>query len=73
MVDLSFQKATRLSERFSLQFRADLFNILNHTNFGTPNPIVFTSATNVPSSTAGLLTYTRTTSRQIQFAVKLIF
>jgi hypothetical protein len=72
-LDLSFQKATRLSERLNLQFRAELFNILNHTNFGTPNAVVFTSATTLPSSTAGLITYTRTTSRQIQFGLKLLF
>ena len=72
-LDLSFQKATRLSERFKLQFRGEIFNILNHTNFGTPNAVVFTSATVAPSSTAGLITYTRTTSRQIQFGLKLLF
>ena len=72
-LDLSFLKLTRLSERLNLQFRAEFFNILNHTNFGTPNPVVFTSTTDVPSPTAGLVTYTRTTSRQIQFGVKLQF
>jgi hypothetical protein len=72
-LDLSFLKATPLSERFNLQFRAEFFNILNHTNFGTPNPVVFTSSSPVPSSTAGLITYTRTTSRQVQFGVKLLF
>ena len=72
-LDLSLLKATRLSERLNLQFRAEFFNILNHTNFGTPNAVVFTSSSPVPSSTAGLITYTRTTSRQIQFGVKLLF
>jgi hypothetical protein len=71
--DLSFLKATKLSERFNLQFRAEFFNIFNHTNFGTPNPVVFTSASAGPSPTAGLITYTRTTSRQIQFGLKLLF
>ncbi len=40
-VDLSVLKNTRLSERFTLQFRAEFFNLLNRANFGTPNPIVF--------------------------------
>ena len=72
-LDLSLLKATRLSERVNLQFRTEFFNILNHTNFGTPNAVVFTSSSPVPSSTAGLITYTRTTSRQIQFGLKLLF
>jgi hypothetical protein len=72
-VDFSALKKTRLSERLNLQFRAEFFNILNHTNFLTPNPVVFTSATSGVSSTAGVVTATSTTSRQIQFGAKLIF
>ena len=72
-LDLSLLKTTKLSERLNLQFRAEFFNILNHTNFGTPNAVVFTSSSPVPSSTAGLITYTRTTSRQIQFGLKVLF
>jgi hypothetical protein len=70
-LDLSASKRIRLSERFSLQFRGELFNILNHTNFNSPNPIVFTTATGGPSPTAGVITSTTTTSRQIQFGLKL--
>jgi carboxypeptidase family protein len=70
-VDLSLFKNTALSERVNLQFRAEIFNLLNRANFGTPNPIVF--ANNVISSSAGLVTGTATTSRQIQFGLKLIF
>ncbi len=43
--DLSFLKDTRIHERTTLQFRAELFNVLNHANFNTPNAVVFTSAT----------------------------
>jgi hypothetical protein len=64
-------KNTRLSERCNLQLRAEFFNLLNHPNFGTPNPIVFSGAAFSP--TAGLITSTATTSRQIQFGLKLIF
>ncbi len=70
--DISVFKATRLSERFTLQFRAEFFNIFNGANFGIPNPIVFQSSGAI-STSAGLVTSTATTSRQIQFGLKLIF
>jgi hypothetical protein len=70
-VDLSLAKVAAISERASLQFRAELFNVLNRANFGTPNAIVFANGAVSPS--AGLITATATTSRQIQFGLKLIF
>jgi hypothetical protein len=71
-VDFSAIKNSRITERLGLQFRAEFFNILNHTNFLTPNEVVYASATSV-SPTAGLVTATSTTSRQIQFGAKLQF
>lgn len=70
-VDVSLFKNTTISERATLQFRAEFFNVLNHTNFGTPNAIVFSNGAISPS--AGLITSTATTSRQIQFGLKLLF
>jgi hypothetical protein len=70
-VDLSLFKNTSVSERINLQFRAEIFNVLNHTNLGTPNPIVFSGGATSPS--AGLITATATASRQIQFGLKLMF
>ena len=72
-VDFSTSKNTRLTERVGLQFRAEFFNILNHTNFLTPNEVVYTSATSGISPTAGVITATSTTSRQIQFGAKVQF
>jgi hypothetical protein len=72
-VDFSASKNTRITEGLQLQFRAEFFNILNHSNFLTPNPVVFTSATSGISPTAGVITATATTSRQIQFGAKLQF
>ncbi|MBV9508492.1 MAG: TonB-dependent receptor [Acidobacteriia bacterium] len=69
--DLSVFKDTRVSERANLEFRAEFFNLFNRPNFGTPNAIVF-SGTAI-SGSAGLITTTATTSRQIQFGMKLIF
>jgi hypothetical protein len=65
---------TRISESFNAQFRAEIFNIFNRTNFSSPtdNTTVF-DQNGQPVSSAGLLTSTQTTSRQIQFALKLIW
>ena len=68
--DFSAHKDTLISEKLNLQFRAEFFNILNHANFNTPNPVVFTPAL---SPTAGVITSTSTTSRQIQFGLKLFW
>jgi hypothetical protein len=70
-VDTSIFKKIRVSERLNLQFRAEAFNIFNHPNFAYPNEIVFSG--NVYSSSAGAVTNTATPSRQIQFALKLLF
>jgi len=72
-LDFSATKNSKITERLGLQFRAEFFNILNHTNFLTPNEVVYTSATSGISPTAGLVTATSTTSRQIQFGAKLQF
>ena len=81
--DLSLLKATQLTERTRLQFRAEFFNILNHTNLQTPNEVVYSSgptqgtaanqtAAAVLSPTAGVITSAATT-RQIQLGLKLLF
>ena len=66
----------RVSENFNAQFRAEFFNVLNHTNFAQPinpdNTDIFDS-TGAPTGVAGLLTSTTTTAREIQFALKLIW
>jgi hypothetical protein len=73
--DFSAIKTTTLRERLALQFRAEIFNLLNRANFNTPNLITFTSSASGTkvSGTAGAITSTSTTSRQIQFGMKLIW
>jgi Carboxypeptidase regulatory-like domain len=75
--DFSVLKDSHIGERLSLQFRAEFFNLLNRANFNTPNLIVFTppTASNPTgiSGTAGTVTSTSTTSRQIQFGLKLLW
>jgi len=64
----------RISDSFNVQFRAEFFNILNRTNFAPPldNRNVFDSRGH-PIANAGLITATQTPSRQIQFALKVIW
>jgi len=64
----------RISETFNAQFRAEFFNILNRANFASPtqNLAVF-DQNGLPVPSVGLITSTQTTSRQIQFALKLIW
>jgi hypothetical protein len=75
--DFSALKDTKLRERLSLQFRAELFNLLDRANFNTPNLIVFTPPTaknpTGVSGTAGAITSTTTSSRQVQFGLKLLW
>jgi len=65
----------RISESFNAQFRAEIFNIFNRANFGSPtdNLAVYDQNGVPQAQTAGLLDSTQTTSRQIQFALKLIW
>ncbi len=80
-VDFSIFKNTRIpmiSETFNVQFRAEFFNVLNHTNFVAPgflntggqnNSVYDFDGTGLPTA----LNQTSTTSRQIQFGLKLIW
>jgi hypothetical protein len=72
--DASFFKNTKISERLNTQFRAEFFNILNHTNFGQGAPAsAFSSLSFSPTSTLfGRIANARD-PRQIQLALKLIF
>ena len=82
-LDLSLAKTTQVAERVRAQFRAEFFNVLNHTNLGTPAETVFSAGptqgtaanqTTVAalSPTAGVVTSAATT-RQIQLGLKFLF
>ena len=67
---------SRISETFNVQFRAEVFNILNHANFGPPNVTnqqLFDSNGNQTGAAGVLTSPTVTTSRQLQFALKFIW
>jgi hypothetical protein len=68
----SFAKTTALNERISLQFRGELFNILNHPNFA--NPDSFLTDSTFGQSTSTIANHVGTgTSRQAQLVLKLLF
>jgi hypothetical protein len=71
-LDLALNKTFRLRERLNLQFRTEVFNSLNHPNFSIPSQRTIFSSTGAVGS-AGLITSTRTSSRQLQFGLKLLF
>ena len=73
-IDLSVLKNTKLAENVVLQVRVEIFDVLNHANFGQPGAIA-----QVGSSSFGVISNTRFptgdsgSSRQLQFAMKIIF
>jgi hypothetical protein len=88
-VDFSLIKKTKINERFSHEMRFEAFDLFNHPNFGQPgrtaqlvnNPDVPNPATapQIVSPTFGVISSTRFptgdsgSSRQLQFAMKLVF
>ena len=75
--DFSVLKDTHIRESVNLQFRAEIFNLLDRANFNTPNLVLAVSPTSgtvpLPSPTAGVITGTSTSSRQVQFGLKLLW
>ena len=71
-VDFSLIKNTRITEGTNLQFRAEFFNLFNRANFGTPETFAFNSS-GVRYGNTGRITSTSTSSRQIQFGLKVTF
>ena len=69
--DFGLVKDTALTERSSLQYRFEAFNLFNRPNFGTPARNAFFGAAR--AGNAGRISSTVGTSRQIQFALKFIF
>ena len=62
-----------LAEKLKIQFRAEFFNLFNRANFGTALTTVFNSQGQPLLGNAALVPPTATTSRQIQFGMKLIW
>jgi hypothetical protein len=79
--DLALMKQTKISERFTLKFQADAFNIFNHPSFDVPNNSgtqYSTSSAGVPtvrtlSSSFGFIQHTLGSPRIVQFSAHLVF
>ncbi len=66
----------KISETFNVQFRAEMFNILNHANFAAPPASGLTafSSSGVPQSGSyGLITNTQHPNRIMQFSLKMVW
>ena len=68
----------KVSESFSVQFRAEFFNVLNHANFAPPLPFFGSSNAQLfnqdgSKTGAGGLQALTTQPRDIQFAIKVIW
>jgi hypothetical protein len=55
-----------VKEQLKLQFRAEFFNVFNHSNYAIP-------VNTVTSKSFGLITSTATSGRDVQFALKVMF
>ena len=64
-------RVQKISEQFLVEFRAEAFNILNHPSFNFPANNVF--AGTALNASAGKITATNSSPRQIQLALKVVF
>jgi outer membrane receptor protein involved in Fe transport len=71
-LDLNISKDTKIGETSSIQFRAEIYNALNHTNFNVPTQGIFI-ASGAVNAAQGTITSIVGTSRQVQFGIKLLF
>jgi len=74
-VDLGLTKDFTLTEKARLQFRAESFNLFNHTNFGDPNTNVPNTGSALTSGSAGTFGVITSSlpARELQIAGKIIF
>jgi hypothetical protein len=79
-LDVAIRKNTKapvFGQSGNVEFRAEVFNLLNRPNFAAPNGAVFTgalaNATETPLSSAGQITSTVGTSRQVELSVRITF
>jgi outer membrane receptor protein involved in Fe transport len=67
--DFALSKRTSITERYTLEFRGEIFNLFNRVQFGMPNRV----ATSAANSTFGQITTTANDPRLVQLALRLKF
>ena len=72
-VDLALHKIFWKTERQSVRLRVEAFNVANHPNFQIPSGLALFNSDLSRVGSAGQITATTTTSRQIQLALKWMF
>ena len=65
-MDLALVRSFSMAKEARFEARAEFFNALNHTNFGTPNRLVNTSS-------FGSITEVATPGREIQLSARVSF
>ena len=71
--DFSITKTTPVTERQSIQFRSEFFNLFNHPQFAIPSTVVGNQSLYPSSPNFGLITATSINPRLIQFALRYQF
>jgi hypothetical protein len=75
--DMAVGKTTQVKENISLEFRVEAFNLFNHPTFGIPEQYLYSgvdkNGNEIPNPTAGQITGTVGSARELQFAFKVRF
>jgi hypothetical protein len=73
LVNAALHKVLWRSERHSLRMRFEFFNLANHPNFQVPSDLALFNSSGGRVGSAGRITETSTTSRQVQIAARWEF
>jgi hypothetical protein len=66
-------KNVLLTERYSLQFRADFLNVFNKVNLGNPSGCVDCTASGAQTGAVITTLAPNASQRQIEFALRFLF
>ncbi|MBZ5609072.1 MAG: TonB-dependent receptor [Acidobacteriia bacterium] len=72
-LDLAVHRTLWAREQRQVNLRVEMFNVANHPNFQIPSGLKLFGSTGQPVASAGQITQTTTTSRQIQLAIRASF
>ncbi|HEX8163195.1 MAG TPA: carboxypeptidase regulatory-like domain-containing protein [Pyrinomonadaceae bacterium] len=73
LVNASIFKTTRISENVKIEFRAEAFNLLNHRNFGVPDPFTEDASNGFTVSSFQNPGYNNGGNRTMRFGLRLLF